>query len=363
MAFACGNLFAADPLTGGGKKFKAVLLSSAQSNSRELRRFVQAGYNTAVLYLTDEDSRKATKTATERILTTGLDLYYWIEVARNPAMAKTHPEWMASIQTHPEWRRHFPTFPQPATNEVVKNYPWVPVLYQETFEPHRARVADLLRDLPSPKGIFLNDLQGAPSACGCGNSYCRWTTDYGPKLTAARLPNDAAARFVAAVAKLAPQAKIVPVWTTECLEKDGPPGAPCDGVGCFSGKCWREYTAQLMPVADQCDTIGVLLPFHAFEKERTAYGDHAEWQKHALTSFIEIPPKRGGKAIPLNRLIAVLQGWDLTPAQQTLQVKQSEDAGVGGYLLALAKIDQSWEPRLLKVPQFKSADGTDVHAH
>src|SRR5436190_7516006 len=85
LAFACGNLFAADLLTGGGKKFKAVLLSSAQSNSRELRRFVQAGYNTAVLYLTDEDSRKATKTATERILTTGLDLYYWIEIARNPA--------------------------------------------------------------------------------------------------------------------------------------------------------------------------------------------------------------------------------------------------------------------------------------
>jgi hypothetical protein len=296
-------------------------------------------------------------------LSAKLNLYYWIEIARNPAMADAHPEWMASIQTHPEWRRHFPNFPQPATNEVVKNYPWVPVLYEETFEPHRARLAALLRDLPAPKGIFLNDLQGAPSACGCGNSYCRWTTDYGPKRTATRLANDAAAKFVAAVARLSPQANICPVWTTECLEKDGPKGAPCDGVSCFTGKCWREYSAQLMPLADQCERIGVLLRFNAFEREPTPYGTNAEWQKHALNSFVQLTPQRGGKAVALNRLIAVLQGWDVTAAQQTLQIKQSEEAGVGGYVLALTQIDQSWEPRLLKVLQFKTGDQTDAHAH
>ena len=35
---------------------------------------------------------------------------------------------------------------------------------------------------------FLNDLQAAPSACGCGNTFCRWTPDYGPIRTATELP-------------------------------------------------------------------------------------------------------------------------------------------------------------------------------
>jgi hypothetical protein len=363
LAIAGAPLFAAVKTAPEHARLKAILISPALGSSRELESFAKRGYNAAVLYLADGSSLVENRTVARRILSAKLDLYYWIEIARNPAMADAHPEWMASIQTHPEWRRHFPNFPQPATNEVVKNYPWVPVLYEETFEPHRARVAALLRDLPAPKGIFLNDLQGAPSACGCGNSYCRWTTDYGPKRTATRLANDAAAKFVAAVARLSPQANICPVWTTECLEKDGPKGAPCDGVSCFTGKCWREYSAQLMPLADQCERIGVLLRFNAFEREPTPYGTNAEWQKHALNSFVQLTPQRGGKAVALNRLIAVLQGWDVTAAQQTLQIKQSEEAGVGGYVLALTQIDQSWEPRLLKVPQFKTGDQTDAHAH
>jgi hypothetical protein len=118
-----------------------------------------------------------------------------------------------------------------------------------------------------------------------------------------------------------------------------------------------------MPLADQCERIGVLLRFNAFEREPTPYGTNAEWQKHALNSFVQLTPQRGGKAVALNRLIAVLQGWDVTAAQQTLQIKQSEEAGVGGYVLALTQIDQSWEPRLLKVLQFKTGDQTDAHAH
>jgi hypothetical protein len=346
-----------------GEPLKAALVAQSYSDPTHLEQLTKDGYNAIVLYLDDGASAEAKKAAAQRILSAKLPLYYWIEIARNPAMADAHPEWIASIQTHPEWRRRFPNFPQPATNEVVKNYPWVPVLYQETFEPHRARVEALLRGLPAPEGLFLNDLQGAPSACGCGNSYCRWTTDYGPKRTATRLPNDAAAQFVAAVAKLVPQAKIIPVWTTECLEKDGPKDAPCAGVGCFTGKCWHEYTAQLMPIAERCENVGVLLPFHAFENERSAYGNSAEWQKDAVRSFIEMPPKRGGEALSLNRLIAVVQGWDVTLEQQALQIKQLHEAGVGGYVVALTKTDQAWQPRLLKVSQSQSSAPDQPHAH
>ena len=59
----------------------------------------------------------------------------------------------------------------PADDEVVKTYPWVPVLSREGFDAQLARVRKLLDGLPRPAGVFLNDLQAAPSACGCGHSF------------------------------------------------------------------------------------------------------------------------------------------------------------------------------------------------
>jgi hypothetical protein len=331
-------------------RLKGVLITPAQATARQLKRFQAEGFDTAVLYLDDTSSAPKKISSAQLIEKSGLNLCYWIEIGRNPSLADSHPEWMASLQTHSEWRRLFPRFPQPATNQVVKTYPWVPVLYQETFEVHRERVAKLLNNLPAAKGVFLNDLQGAPSACGCGNSFCRWTTDYGPITTATRLPADAAAKFVAAVGKLLPGAKIIPVWTTECAEHDGEKGAACDGVGCYTGRCWKDYNAQLMPVAGIAGQIGVLLPYQDFSPKLSRTGAYGKWQTYALDSFTEILPQRGGQAIPQGRLIAVLQGWNVSVAQQQTQIRQSEQAGTAGYILALAKIDQGWEPRLMNVP-------------
>lgn len=329
---------------------RGVLILPKEATARQIRRFASDGYNAVVLHLRDEASEQENQNAAQQVLKSGLGLYYWIEVGRNATLAKAHPEWMASLQTHPEWRRHFPKFAQPATNQVVKNYPWVPVLYKETFDVHRERVEVLLEDLPRAQGIFLNHLQGAPSACGCGNHFCRWTADYGPIKTATPLPEDAAAKFVVEVEKLMPGANVIPVWTTECAEHDGPKGAACDGVGCFKGACWKEYTAQLMPLARVSERIGVLLPLRDFPAPLSRTGHHGEWQEYALKSFGEIVPARGGQAIPANRLIAILQGWDASRAQQQTQIRRSEQAGVGGYILALAKLDQSWEPRLFTLP-------------
>ncbi|MBI3852952.1 MAG: hypothetical protein HY298_22075 [Verrucomicrobia bacterium] len=325
-------------------KLKAVLISAAQASSERLRNLKRDGYNAAALNLVD-GSGQPEEEAARRIEKSGLDLYYWIEIARNPTLADAHPEWMASLQGHPEWRRFFPKLPATKTNEVVKNYPWVPMLYQETFPVHLERVKQLLADQPTPTGIFLNDLQGAPSACGCGHPLCRWTTDYGPIKTATRLPNDAAARFVASVKKLLPKAKIVPVWTPECEEHDL--DGLCAGVGCFKGTCWREFTTQLMPLARAAESIGALLPYREFQRDLPLYGPTAGWIKHALNSFSEMPPKRNGTAVPENHLIAVLQGWDVTPEQISAQVARSQEAGAAGYVVSLMKIDQSWEPRIV----------------
>ena len=325
-------------------KLKAVLLTTAQASSDRLRDLRREGYNAAALNLVDGNSQPD-KEAAQRILKSGLDLYYWIEIPRNPALADAHPDWMASLQGHPEWRRFFPNLPPAKTNEVVKNYPWVPLLYQETFPVHLERVKQLLAAKPAPKGIFLNDLQAAPSACGCGHHLCRWTTDYGPIKTATRLSNDAAARFVAEVKKLLPEAKIIPVWAPECEEHDL--DGLCAGVGCFKGTCWREFTAQLMPLAQEAGIIGALLPYRDFQRDLPIYGPSAGWIKHALASFSEMPPKRNGTSIPTSRLIAVLQGWDVTPEQIKAQITRSDEAGAAGYVVSLMKIDQSWEPRIV----------------
>jgi len=324
-----------------------ALLTAAQANPRRLLSLKKQGFDSAVLSLSDKQSRDE-QAAAQRVLKSGLRLYYWVEVGRNAAMADEHPDWMASLQGHPEWRRFFPKLRRPGGGEVVKNYPWVPVVYRESFKAHLQRVENLLKQQPKPTGVFLNDLQSAPSACGCGNSFCRWTPDYGPTKTATYLGDDAAARFVLAVQALRPESQIIPVWTTECEEHDQ--ADRCAGVPCYPKTCWWEYTKQLMPLAHEVQQLAALAPYKAFNRDQPRYGPTAGWVKFAIRSFAEMPPKRQGQAIPAHRIIAVLQGWDVSDEEVKSQIQRSEEAGSAGYVVALTKIDQSWTPRIVTVP-------------
>lgn len=329
---------------------QAALLSATEVDADRLRSLANTGHNAVVIELRgDTDaSRERERAAAESVKKSQLDLFYWIEIARNPALADAHPKWMASLQGHQQWRRLFKDVPDPEDNEVVKVYPWVPVLYKEAFEAHLERVERLLKDNPEPKGVFLNDLQGAPSACGCGNPLCRWTTDYGPIRTATRLGPDAAARFVAAVEKLVPESQVVPVWVTECEEHDGAKDGLCAGVGCFKGACWKAFTAQLMPVAGESDRLGVLLPFRAFQRDLPIYGAKAGWIGQGISSFQKMPPRHNGKAIGASRLLPVLQGWDVSKEEIAAQIRMAEESGAAGYVVSYLKIDQGWQPRIIK---------------
>lgn len=341
-------------------ELRMVLVSPREAGRDSLTRFKREGTTGVVLNLAAGEGQAAGRAA-ERVRAAGLALYYWIEIGRDPALAEAHPEWMASIQGHPEWRRHFPKAPVPAAGEVVKNYPWVPIRYQEAFDAHLRRVEALLQGLPAPKGILLNDLQSAPTACGCGNTFCRWVPDYGPIRTATTLGPDAAAKFVSAVRKLSPGSEIIPVWTTECEAHEMPKGAACDGVPCFTGTCWYAWTEQLMPVARESRTLGVLAPYRAFGRDEPRYGATAGWVRHALASFAEMPPKRKGEAIPASRLLAVLQGWDVTPEQREAQIQRAREAGARGYVMAEMKIEQGWEPRIVKAEKTGKAGAPSPH--
>lgn len=332
-----------------GSEFRGAMLSAGQATEVRLRSLRRDGMRAVALALGGgSENRDAERRACERIRDAGLDLYYWIEVARCRELADAHPRWMASLQGHSQWRRLFEHPPTPRDGEVVKTYPWVPILNKESFDGQLARIGRILEGRPKAKGVFLNDLQGAPSACGCGNHLCRWTTDYGKIRTATPLSNDAPGAFVAAVQKLAPRLQVIPVWTTECEEHDGAEEGLCAGVGCFRGICWKAYTAQLTPVARQSPLLGVLTPYRAFQRDLEIYGEPAGWIDHAVKSFESMPVRHGGEGIPPTRLLTVLQGWDVTDEQIAQQIAAVRRAGARGYLVAYAKIEQSWEPRILK---------------
>jgi hypothetical protein len=332
--------------------FRAALMTSDMATDARLQKLRTSGYTAAVLTLTATDASSAAldRQAVERIAKSGLALSYWIEIGRCPEMADGHPLWMASLQGHLEWRRLYKDFPEPKEGDVVKVYPWCPIFYREARDAHLDRIKRLLADRPPAKGVYLNDLQGAPSACGCGNPVCRWTTDYGPIVTATKLGDDAPARFIADVKRLVPTgAEVIPVWTTECEEHDRTRDALCAGVGCYKGTCWRVYSRQLKPVAAESGRLGALLLYKEFGQDGPFYHERAGWIRHALTQgFATQPTKYGGPTIAASRLLAVLQGWNVSDAELQAQIEQARLANAAGCIIALARIDQSWRPRMVK---------------
>jgi hypothetical protein len=329
---------------------RGALIRPADVTTTRLAELANSGTNTIVFALRDssDEGKQAVRTAVAQTAQAGLEFAYWIEVARSPELANQHPDWMASLQTHQQWRRLFPDVPQPNANEVVKTYPWVPILSREPFAAQRQRVLALLADMPQPTLIFLNDLQGAPSACGCGNPLCRWTSDYGKRRTTIPLGDEAAALFVKAIQTAKPGAEVVPVWTTECEEHDGSADGLCAGVGCFQGICWKASTRQLMPVAVTSNRLAVLALYKEFERDTSHYGrDDAGWIEFAIKTFQTMPPRHNGTAIAARRMIAILQGWDVTATEIDAQQAAAGSAGANGWVVAYDKIDQSWSPKVL----------------
>ena len=331
-------------------KFRGALLTTTMATTDRIGELRKQGYNRVVLRLDGKVASDPDGLATvvRRIQNAELELFYWIEIARCPALANEHPEWMASLQTHDEWRRFFPQVPEVKPDEVAKTYPWVPILSREPFTGQLSRVKQLLATVAEPQGVFLNDLQGAPSACGCGNPLCRWTSDYGKRRTTVPLGDDAAALFVNAVKRIIPGAEVIPVWTTECEEHDGAADGLCAGVGCFEGICWKAYAKQLSPVQATVKRLGVLTPYKAFQRDIPRYGTTASWIGHAVESFRTMPAKHGEESIPAARLVTVLQGWDVTAAEIAAQIAVARAAGVNGYVVAFAEIQQGWEPKIIK---------------
>lgn len=308
------------------------LTSAERSTDEALRAWREAGTRTIVLRVEERDRIEDVARAAARVRERGFQLAYWIEVARSPSLADEHPEWMASLQGHEAWRQPFKTAPIPRRGEVVKVYPWVPITSAEGYRAQLARLTELFLALPVADILFLNDLQGAPSACGCGHPLCRWTTDYflkseahpEPIVTTTPLEPDAALRFARKIAALLPETQVIPVWVAEC----GPDDAECHGVPCYTGRCWPALAEQWLPLVSGFRNLAVFLPSRSIGRSPAS-----SWMERELTLLAE---RHGAVGFELerdlrSRLIPVVEGDEVT---------------LGGAIVSDVPIDQSWEPRV-----------------
>ena len=341
---ACAELRAAEP----APPMRGVFVELDRVTPGFLSAWKARGAGAVVVRL-DEAAKPRWEPMAAAVERAGMALWPWIEVARNPALADAHPEWMAAIGGHhDDWRRRFPDAPAAKRGEVMKAWPWVPIGYAPAYEAHRQRLDGLLGDLPGRwAGVFLNDLQAGPSSCGCGNDQCRWALDYGTPPTAARTPgDDAAAGIVRELAARHRDKVVIPVWVTECEPADLP-GVPngtgfCGRVACARNDCWPRYARAWNPLLEATDgPVAVGLWSETFRREA------ASWIKSALLLF-QAPP-RGGNPLPAARSIAVLQAWGRPESDAAALPRPLERSGAG-WVLALDAIDQSWEPRAVPVP-------------
>lgn len=362
IALICITLDATAPLNGNspfafgpaksnpGKRtrsedaFRAILVTPQQITAESLKKWL-IEKTQVVLWVQQTDP--ATTAAAKKVNDQLGQVDYFFEVARCAELAKAHPEWMASIQGHHDWMRLFKDFPKPKKDEVVKVYPWVPIFNREPFDAQVKRIGSMLKRLPQPRRVWLNNIQGAPSACGCGHPLCRWTADYGPLKTATPIGDSAPAEFVAKIQSLVKKAEIIPIMTSECEAADQ--HTLCGGVGCYEGICWKAFTKQLDQVATKSQRVGVACFYKAFDRDLKRYGSKASWVRHAILSFEAMPKIRNGKGLKPERLVAVLQGWDVSAEELQQQQKIAADLKPAGILICLPKVDQSWEPRTMPI--------------
>ena len=214
----------------------------------------------------------------------------------------------------------------------------------------------MLKKLPKPNRIWLNNIQGAPSACGCGHPLCRWTSDYGPLKTATPIGNTAPAEFVAKIQTIVREVEIIPIMTSECEAEDK--HSVCGGVCCYEGICWKAFTKQLDLVATKAKRVGVACFFKEFERDLKRYGAKASWVRTALLSFEAMPKARNGKGLKPDRLVAVIQGWNVSPEELEQQQQIANRLKPAGILICLPRSSSPGNPELYP---YQSRAEIDVH--
>jgi hypothetical protein len=143
------------------KPYQGLIIDPDKVAPESVDGWKKEGFGAIVLVLDERYEATVYQKSARAITAKGLDLYYWIEVGRNPTFANEHPEWMAALGSHNDWRKRWPDVPELKDGEVAKAWPWAPIAYREAFDEHVSRIKKLLGRIPSEyRGVLLNDLQG-----------------------------------------------------------------------------------------------------------------------------------------------------------------------------------------------------------
>ncbi|HXJ72386.1 MAG TPA: hypothetical protein VNM37_06020 [Candidatus Dormibacteraeota bacterium] len=343
---------AVSPLQGAPAEI--VLVDAETVTPTSVENWKQEGFKAVAVVLDERATEIVNRQVARHLSDAGLPLYWWMEVGRNKIMAEAHPRWMATLGMHEDWQKNFPNMAEPKVNQVAKAFPWVPIGYRETFEAHLGRFEQLLKRVPPDwQGLLLNDLQGGPSSCGCGNLQCRWAYDYGMRPTATKIAGDsAAAAFVAEARQRVGNKRIIPVWTTECTEVDLPPEKNhdrpstrlCGTVGCATGTCPEAFNRQWSALASTHTGPVALLAIHtAFRRTEPEFGGGPGWVTNAV-NYLRQAQAAGAKSIPADQLWVVVEG---ATSEEPAARRAAAQAGVATVIVARIRIDQSYEPRLI----------------
>jgi hypothetical protein len=340
------------------QRISGVIARAKSVTPQKLAEWKRGGINAVAVVLDEEDKPQDFALAGKNTAQASMRLYYWVEVARNPKMAGEHPQWMASLGMHTDWQKRFPGARLPAKGEVAKAFPWVPITSRQGYDAHLDRLKTLLGRVPTIAyaGVLLNDLQGGPASCGCGNLLCRWATDYRVPSTATKLQgDDVAARFVAEVGRLIPQKSVIPIWTTECEDIDLPPKlAPhrkstglCGEVSCATTTCPKAFTKQWTALlSDNTEPVGVLALPQQLERSGTQ-ANEPDFASMAVNYLDTVPPKNGGRAISHNRMWLIVPAIGPSATGQASNPRKAADLSPGAVFQCLVPIPQSYEPRLV----------------
>jgi hypothetical protein len=323
--------------------FKGWLLPPERWTS-EAKEWAARGAMAAVVPIAAEAERSTVTHALNAARAAGLEPYLWIEVARDEAAATAHPEWLSEPQ-HTEWLELFPDQDWTGRRAVV--YPWICVNNRAVFAYAAEKVCRLVESVDAPlAGVFLNDIQGGPAGCGCGNDLCRsWDNSPGEKI--APSPYESPTTFFSLVfltelRRRLPGRTLIPVITDECeigFVMDGVDSpdeilGECHGVPCRP--CSTDYQPRFIDALRGEPRVGLLSFYKLWRRNVPLWGEEAGWVRAVLRRYRERDPSQ--------RLLSVLQGWDVTQAELAAQIAQSAAGGSAGYLVAGTPIDQSFWP-------------------
>lgn len=281
----------------------------------------------------------------------GLPVWGWIEVGRDEAAIREHPEWMHAPQHH-EWLQAFPDWNGGHPALVA---PWLCVNNRAAFDYALARVRALVQQAPPLDGLFLNDIQGPPAGCGCGNVLCRsWDNSPGDKIAPTPYQNPDVffsqvfwEKCALALAETLPISRLIPIICGECeigvtmggVESPDAQMGTCRGIAC-SRPCalvyWPGMVRAFSGEVGGPLSVGLLTPYKLFGRDVPLYGGTAAWVGASVAHYREIDPTAS--------VLAVVQGWNVTPDELAAQIEQAATCGATGVLVLEEPLDQSWWP-------------------